>query len=75
MITRLPPFRRYRSSPDRAARVVMTIVTDKSGGTGIYYDQAGQPMVGSALARDPEFQNRVVAETRAVLSMIPTGAV
>ena len=74
-ITRLPPFSKYRSSPDRAARVIMMIVTDKSGGTGIYYDQAGQPMAGSALARDPEFQDRVVAETRALLSMIPTGAV
>ena len=72
IITRLPPFSRYRSSPDRAARVIMRIVTDKSGGTGTYYDQAGQPMVGSALVRDPEFQARVVAETRALLSAVPT---
>ncbi len=70
-ITRLPPFSRYRSSPDRAARVITRIVTDESGGTGIYYDQAGQPMAGSALVRDPEFQDRVVAETRALLSTVP----
>jgi NAD(P)-dependent dehydrogenase (short-subunit alcohol dehydrogenase family) len=68
IITRLPPFNRYRSTPDRAARVITRIVTDKSGGTGTYYDQKGQPMMGSALARDPDFQDRVLAETRAFLS-------
>lgn len=31
----------------------------------------GQPMLGSALVRDPTFQDRVVAETRALLSTIP----
>jgi hypothetical protein len=28
-------------------------------------------MLGSALERDPEFQDRVVAETRALLSTVP----
>jgi hypothetical protein len=28
-------------------------------------------MLGSALARDPKFQDRVVTETRALLSTIP----
>jgi len=28
-------------------------------------------MLGSALVRDPKFQDRVVAETRALLSTIP----
>jgi hypothetical protein len=28
-------------------------------------------MLGSALARDPDFQDRVVAETRAFLSTAP----
>lgn len=68
IITRLPPFSRYRSTPDRAARVITSIVTDKSGGTGTYYDQKGQPMTGSALARDLAFQDRVLAQTRAFLS-------
>jgi hypothetical protein len=31
----------------------------------------GQPMRGSTLVRDPEFQDRVVAETRALLSTVP----
>ena len=68
IITRLPPFNRFRSTPDRAARVIMGIMTDTSVGTGTYYDQRGQPMRGSALAHDPAFQDRVVAETRAFLS-------
>ncbi len=72
IITRLPPFNRYRSTPDRAARVLTKIVTDNSVETGTYHDHKGRPMVGSALARDPRFQVRVVAETRALLAAIPT---
>jgi hypothetical protein len=41
-----------------------------SGQTGVYYDEGGHPMLGSALVRDPKFQDRVVAETRALLSTI-----
>ncbi|MDR3460567.1 MAG: SDR family NAD(P)-dependent oxidoreductase [Verrucomicrobiae bacterium] len=74
IITRLPPFNRYRSTPDRAARVIMKMVTDNSAETGTYYDHQGRPMMGSALVRDPKFQDRVVAETRALLATIPTGA-
>lgn len=44
---------------------------NESGVTGIYYDEKGQPMLGSALVRDPQFQDRVVAETRALLSTTP----
>jgi NAD(P)-dependent dehydrogenase (short-subunit alcohol dehydrogenase family) len=72
IITRLPPFNRYRNTPDRAARVITKIVTNNSAETGTYYDHKGRPMVGSALVRDPKFQDRVVAETRALLSSIPT---
>lgn len=68
IITRLPPFNRYRNTPERAARVITRVVTDSSGATGIYYDQKGRPTVGSALASDPKFQDRVLAETRAFLS-------
>ncbi len=68
IITRLPPFNRYRNTPERAARVITRILTDKSGGTGAYYDHNGQPTLGSTLALDPEFQDLVLAETRAFLS-------
>jgi hypothetical protein len=36
--------------------------------TGVYYDERGHPMLGSVLVRDPKFQDRVVAETRALLA-------
>jgi hypothetical protein len=39
-----------------------------SGATGVYYDEKGHPMLGSALVRDPAFQDRVVVETRALLA-------
>jgi NAD(P)-dependent dehydrogenase (short-subunit alcohol dehydrogenase family) len=71
VITRIPPFARYRSTPKRAARVITRILTDASTGTGVYYDKNGQPMLGSALVREPQFQDRVVAETRALLSGVP----
>jgi hypothetical protein len=51
--------------------VITQILTDASGLTGIYYDEGGQPMLGSTLVREPKFQDRVVAETRALLSTIP----
>ena len=56
------------STPKRAARVITKILIDASGQTGIYYDEGGHPMLGSALVRDPKFQDRVVAETRALLA-------
>jgi NAD(P)-dependent dehydrogenase (short-subunit alcohol dehydrogenase family) len=63
----LVPFVGYMSTPKRAGRVITRILTDQSGRTGIYYDEGGRPMQGSALVRDPEFQSRVVAETRVLL--------
>jgi hypothetical protein len=58
------------STPKRAARVITEILTDASGRTGVYYDEKGEPMLGSTLVRDPKFQDRVVAETRTWLSTI-----
>jgi len=51
--------------------VIMKVLIDASGQTGVYYDESGHPMLGSALVRDPKFQDRIVAETRAFLSTIP----
>ena len=70
LVPLLMPFMKILSTPERAAHVITRILTDASGQTGIYYDERGQPMQGSALVRDPEFQDRVVAETRALLSTI-----
>ena len=70
VITRLPPFSRYRSTPQRAARVIAKVLLNSAGETGIYYDEKGEPMRGSKLVHDPAFQERVVAETRALLSSL-----
>ncbi len=68
IITRLPPFARYRSTPERAARVIGRVLTDTPGRTGVYIDERGRPMRGSTLVHDPAFQDRVIAETRAFLA-------
>lgn len=72
LVPLLTPFVKILSTPKRAARVITKIVTDASGKTGVYYDESGHPMLGSALVRDPEFQDRVVEETRALLSTVPS---
>jgi NAD(P)-dependent dehydrogenase (short-subunit alcohol dehydrogenase family) len=72
LVPLLMPFIKILSTPQRAAKVITKILTDGSGQTGVYYDEGGQPMLGSALVRDSKFQGRVVAETRALLSTIPT---
>jgi NAD(P)-dependent dehydrogenase (short-subunit alcohol dehydrogenase family) len=70
ILTLFAPFVKYWSTPKRAARVITSILTSKSDQTGIYYDDGGQPMLGSVLARDPSFGSRVVTETRALLSTV-----
>jgi NAD(P)-dependent dehydrogenase (short-subunit alcohol dehydrogenase family) len=68
----LAPHKKYWSSPQRAARKVTKILIDTSGQTGVYYDDGGEPMLGSTQAHDPRFTERVVGETRGLLSTIPT---
>lgn len=71
VLSMLAPYLKYWSTPKRAARVIARALLNESGETGIYYDEGGHPMLGSALVRDPKFQDRVVAETRALLAAIP----
>ena len=66
----LPPFSKYSSTPEKAAKVISNILTDTSGKTGIYFDEKGLPMQGSELVRDAKFQGLVVTETRALLQKI-----
>jgi NAD(P)-dependent dehydrogenase (short-subunit alcohol dehydrogenase family) len=68
VLSPLAPFIKYWSTPARAAKVITNALLNEPGGTGVYYDERGKPIPGSTLARDPEFQGRVVAETRALLS-------
>jgi hypothetical protein len=56
------------STPKRAARMITKVLINESEQTGMYYDEHGHPMIGSARVRDPKFQDRVVAETRDLLS-------
>ncbi|HEX4213858.1 MAG TPA: SDR family NAD(P)-dependent oxidoreductase [Candidatus Dormibacteraeota bacterium] len=71
VLSPLAPFIKYCSNPRTAARVITRVLTDDSGSTGVYYDESGRPMRGSTLVRDPEFNERVVAETRALLARVP----
>lgn len=63
----LAPLMPGGSTPKRAARMITRVLTDTSGGTGVYHDKKGDPMVGSVQVRDAAFQDRLVAETRALL--------
>lgn len=64
----LPPFSHYASTPQKSAKVISLVVTDRSGKTGVYYDEKGQPMCGSARVSDPKFQDKVLKETRFFLT-------
>jgi NAD(P)-dependent dehydrogenase (short-subunit alcohol dehydrogenase family) len=68
----LAPHKKYWSNPQRAGREATKILINASGRTGVYYDDGGEPMLGSVQTRDPRFMERVVGETRALLSAIPT---
>jgi NAD(P)-dependent dehydrogenase (short-subunit alcohol dehydrogenase family) len=68
LVPLLMPFIKILSTPRRAVRVITKILIDVSGQTGIYYDEGGHPMLASLIVRDPKFQDRVVAETHALLS-------
>jgi hypothetical protein len=71
LVPLLMPFIKILSTPKRAARVITKVLLNESGETGIYYDERGHPMLGSVLVRDPNFQDRVVSETRTLLSTVP----
>jgi hypothetical protein len=70
LVPLLMPFIKGMSTSKRAARVLTEILIDESGQTGIYFDEKGHPMAGSAVVSDPTFDARVVAETRALLSTV-----
>ena len=68
----LAPLIKYWSTPKRAARLLAGVLTSQSHQSGAYYDENGRPMLGSAQVRDAEFNDRVVAETRALLARVPS---
>jgi NAD(P)-dependent dehydrogenase (short-subunit alcohol dehydrogenase family) len=68
LLSPLAPHIKYWSTPEMAAPVIINVLLNKEGKTGIYYDEKGHPMQASALVRDSQFRARVVAETRALLA-------
>ena len=72
LVPLLMPFVKILSTPERAARVITPILVNASGQTGVCYDEGGHPMQGSAIVCDPKFQDRVLAETRALLARTTT---
>jgi NAD(P)-dependent dehydrogenase (short-subunit alcohol dehydrogenase family) len=68
LVLLLRPFMKFLNTPKQAARVITKILMDESGRTGTYFNQRGHPILGSALVCDPNFQDRVVSETRALLA-------
>jgi NAD(P)-dependent dehydrogenase (short-subunit alcohol dehydrogenase family) len=72
LLTLFAPYVKYWSTPKQAARVITKVLINDAGATGVYYDDKGNPMLGSELVRDPKFQDRVVAETRALLQTVQT---
>lgn len=60
----------HYTTPKKAAKVISRILTHESTGTGVYFDENGTPMAGSKQVQDPAFQDRVVAETRALLATV-----
>jgi hypothetical protein len=52
------PFMKFLSTSKRSGRVIAKLLIDESGKAGIYYDEGGEPMLGSELVRDPKFETR-----------------
>lgn len=71
VLSPVAPMIKYWSTPQRAGRMIVRVLTDDSGSTGVYYDETGRSMRGSTQVHDPAFNGRVVAETRALLATIP----
>jgi NAD(P)-dependent dehydrogenase (short-subunit alcohol dehydrogenase family) len=74
VLSPIAPYIRYWSNPTTAGRVISGILTDGSDRTGVYFDESGKAMRGSVQVHDPAFQDRVVAETRALLATVPSDA-
>src|ERR1700733_8569913 len=70
VLSLLAPHIRYWSTPKLAAPMITKLLLNEAGETGVYYDEKGKPMLGSVLVRDDKFQDRVLAETRALLSTV-----
>jgi hypothetical protein len=62
-----PTERGWLSYAERGLSLRTNALPNKSEASVVYYDERGDP----TLVPDPKFQDRVVAETRALLSTVP----
>ncbi len=69
------PFVKILTTSKRAGRMLSALLVDGSAQSGVYFDEGGKPMRGSPEVHDPNFQDRVVAETRAFLSKTPAALI
>lgn len=60
----------HYTTPKKAAKVIARILTSESADSGVYFDENGATMTGSKQVHQTDFQDRVVAETRALLSTV-----
>ena len=72
VLSPIAPMIKYWSNPKRAAAMISKVLTSPDTGTGGYFNEKGRPMLGSKQVQDIEFQDRVIAETRAVLAAVPS---
>lgn len=68
LVAPLAPLFPGGSTPERSGKVIAGVLTDGSSASGVYYDEKGHPMRGSAQVHDKHFQDRVVRETRELLA-------
>lgn len=64
------PLIKGATTPKRASRVIANAALNSAGETGVYLDELGEHMRGSAKVHDPAFQDRVMRETRAFLGQV-----
>ncbi len=72
VLTLFAPHIKYWSTPKQAALVITRVLMNQADETGVYYDDRGDPMLGSALVLDPRYRARAVNETRALLATNPS---
>lgn len=70
VMARLVPFMNGWSTPRLAGKLVAGIVANAGPEKGVYYDSGARPIQPSVQARQEEFQDRVVRETRALLDTV-----
>lgn len=68
VVSPIAPHIKYWSNPETASAMISDVLTRDSKESGTYFNEKGKAMLGSAQIQDTYFQDRVVAETRALLA-------